>query len=367
MLQIRGGWQAMRSTIQDVAKHARVSVATVSHVINNTHYVSPELKTRVYEAIEALNYRPNKLARALNRRDIPLLALIVPDISNPYWSSFARSVQDVTDQHNYSVIVCSSDGLYEREIRFLRSLSGWISGLILHPYHVTSDDVNQLIGTSIPMVILGDFTTSENQPSNWDWVASNNLESAKLAVEHLIGLGHKNIAFIQGPEGTPTSLRRLYGFQRALDQAGLPVINQWLMPGEYTQQSGYLAMKDLLNGSILPTAVFCANDLTALGALEAAKQLGYRVPQDLSIVGFDDIDEAALASPPLTTIRLSPRYVGNVAAETLLERLQGRQEPTHAVIEGSLIIRQSTAEPVKTQANPLPETSLNPDLISNPK
>jgi LacI family transcriptional regulator len=355
----------MKSTIQDVARQAGVSVATVSHVINNTHYVSPELEKRVREAIESLNYRPNKLARALNRRDVPLLALIVPDISNPYWSSFARSVQDVTDQHNYSVIVCSSDGLYDREIRFLRSLSGWISGLILHPYHVTPEDVNQLTGNAIPIVILGDFTTSETQPANWDRVASNNLESAQLAVEHLIKLGHQNIAFIQGPEGTPTSLRRLYGFRQALDRAGLPVRDQWLVPGDYTQQGGYVAMKALLSESIVPTAIFCANDLSALGALEAAKQLGYRVPQDLSIVGFDDIDEAALASPPLTTIRLSPRYVGKVAAETLLERLKGRQEPTQALIEGSLMIRQSTAEPSRSPVVRSPD--IDPDLIISPE
>ena len=358
---------AMKSTIQDVAKQAGVSVATVSHVINNTHYVSPELKQRVNDAIEALSYRPNKLARALNRRDVPLLALIVPDISNPYWSSFARSVQDVTDQHDYSVIVCSSDGLYDREIRFLRSLSGWISGLILHPYHVTSDDVNQLIGNSIPVVILGDFTSPESQPVNWDRVASNNYESAQLAVEHLIGLGHRNIAFIQGPEGTPTSLRRLDGFRRALEKTGLQVNDDWLMPGEYTRQSGYLAMKVLLNRSIPPTSVFCANDLTALGALEAAKQLGYYVPKDLSIVGFDDIDEAALASPPLTTIRLSPRYVGNVAAETLIERLKGRQEPAQVSIEGSLVIRQSTAEPRGSPEIKSASTLLDRELITNPE
>jgi len=359
--------KAMKATIRDVANLAGVSVATVSHVINSTHYVSPELKKRVFEAIDALNYRPNKLARALNRSDVPLLALIVPDISNPYWSSFARSVQDLTDQHNYSVIVCSSDGLYEREIRFLRSLSGWISGLILHPYHVTKDDVNQTIGNSIPLVILGDFTPAENQPSNWDRVASNNLESAQLAVEHLIGLGHRKIAFIQGPEGTPSSLLRLRGFQHALEQAGIPVNHEWLVPGEYTQFGGYTAMNAMLGGAALPTAVFCANDLSAMGALEAAKQQGYRVPQDFSIVGFDDIDEAALASPTLTTIRLSPRYVGNVAAETLLERLQGRQEPKRTLIEGALIVRQSTAEPGALPAIQSSQSDRKSNLISNPK
>jgi DNA-binding LacI/PurR family transcriptional regulator len=130
---------------------------------------------------------------------------------------------------------------------------------------------------------------------------------------------------------------------------------------------GYTAMKDLLGGADLPTAVFCANDLSALGALEAAKQLGYRLPQDLSIVGFDDIDEAALASPPLTTIRLSPRAVGKVAAETLLERLQGRQEPKSTLIEGSLIIRESTSAPANLPIIQPPGTDIRPDLISRPE
>src|SRR4030065_1590401 len=124
-----------KSTIRDVAKSARVSVATVSHVINKTYIVSAELEQRVNDAINALNYQPNKLARALNRRDLPLLALIVPDISNPYWSAFSRAVQDIADIRDYSVIVCSSGGLYEREKRFLRSLSGWIGGSIVVAYH----------------------------------------------------------------------------------------------------------------------------------------------------------------------------------------------------------------------------------------
>jgi LacI family transcriptional regulator len=335
-----------KATIQDVAKFAEVSVATVSHVINKTHYVSPELKQRVNAAIKALNYQPNQLARALNRKDFPLLALIVPDISNPYWSSFSRAVQDVADTREYSVIVCSSDGLYDREKRFLHSLSGWIGGIIIHPYHVTLADVNQLIGDKIPVLIQGDFSSVETQLQNWDQVVTNNLESAQLAVEHLVHLGHRNIAFIQGPEGTLTSKRRLAGYQQALATAGLPVMDALIIGGDYTYRGGYLAMKELLSRQVRPTAVACANDLSALGALEAARQIGLSIPQELSIVGFDDIDESALASPPLTTIHLSPRHIGTVAAETLIGRLGGRQDPIRVLIEGSLIIRESTAEAV---------------------
>jgi LacI family transcriptional regulator len=332
-------------TIRDVARHAGVSVATVSHVINETHYVTPELHERVFDAIRELDYRPNKLARALSRQAIPLLALIVPDISNPYWSAVARAVQDVTDQHEYSVIVCSSDGMPEREARFLRTLSGWVSGMILHPYHLASEHVSRLSGDQVPVVILGDFTTPTKQPAHWDQVTSSNLEGARLAVEHLIQLGHRRIGFVQGAEGTPSSLRRLAGYRSALEQAGLPIQDELIAPGDYTQAGGRRALASLLALAQPPTAVFCANDLTAFGALEVAHRRGLEVPGDISIVGFDDIDEAASAQPPLTTISQPPRRVGTVTAETLIERLGGRIEPTFRSVPGTLMVRQSTAPP----------------------
>jgi LacI family transcriptional regulator len=337
----------MKATIHDVAKNAGVSVATVSHVINGTHYVSPELSDRVYNAINKLNYQQNKLARALSRKKIPLVALIVPDISNPYWSSLARAVQDVTDPFDYSVIVCSSDGILDREIRFLRSLSGWVSGVILHPYHVSQLQVNQLILHNSPVVILGEFATSEKQPSNWDQVAANNRESVMAAVEHLISLGHQRIAFIQGTAGTPSSVKRMAGFLDALNSAGLPVDDNLIIPGDYTRVGGRRAMAELVTQPNPPSAVVCANDLSALGALEEAQIRGYKVPQSISIVGYDDIDEAALASPPLTTIRLPPHEIGIVAAEKLIERLKGREESSHALIQGELIVRESTARLLK--------------------
>jgi len=336
------------ATIRDVARVAGVSVATVSHVVNGTHYVSPELRQRVVDAIEALNYRPNRLARALSRKAVPLLALVVPDISNPYWSCVARAVQDVVDRHGYSVIVCSTDGLLQREVRFLQSLSGWISGLILHAYHVTHEHIDPYMGEGVAVVIIGDFMAGHEQPRTWDHVRGDNEGGAQAAVEHLISLGHRRIAFIQGPAGTPSSTRRLTGFRRALERAGLPVLEELVVPGSYTREAGRTGIERLLAMPEPPTAVFCANDLIALGALEAAQQLGWQVPRDLSIVGFDDIDEAARARPPLTTIRQPPQHLGAVAAELLMERLSGRVEPRHTVLEFSLVVRESTAPPQPT-------------------
>jgi LacI family transcriptional regulator len=314
-------------------------------VINDTHYVSPELRRRVLDAIEALDYRPNGLARALSRRRVPLIALIVPDISNPYWSCVARAVQDITDTYDYSVIVCSHDGVLEREIRFLRSLSDWSSGLILHPYNVTYEDFSRYLETTVPAVIFGGFTTTEETPSNWDYVSGNNERGAQLAVEHLTQLGHRRIAFLQGPPRTPSGVKRLVGFRRALELAGLPVEESLLIPGDYTKAAGRTGMATLLDMEIPPTAVFCANDLIALGALEVANSSGYRVPQDLSIVGFDDIEDAAYASPPLTTIKQSPHQLGAIGAQTLMDRINGRAESVSIVIDFSLVIRESSAPP----------------------
>jgi DNA-binding LacI/PurR family transcriptional regulator len=164
-------------------------------------------------------------------------------------------------------------------------------------------------------------------------------------VEHLLQWGHKQIGFIQGPADTPTSIKRLAGFLRAFELAGLPVDEELLVRGDYTREGGRQAMDTLLNLPEPPTALFCANDLSALGALETAKRRGYRIPQDLSIVGFDDIDEAAHSSPPLTTIRQSPRELGTIGARTLIERLNGRTEPARITIEFSLVVRHSTAPP----------------------
>jgi LacI family transcriptional regulator len=335
-------------TIRDVAREAGVSVATVSHVINKTHYVAPERLDRVYAAIEALNYQPNKLARALSRQTVPLLALIVPDISNPYWSAVARAVQDITDPHSYSVIVCSSDGQPEREARFLQSLSGWVSGMILHPYYPAAETYAPFIGSTVPVVVLGDFSPGDHPPTQWDQVTSRNLEGARAAVEHLLGLGHRRIAFVEGLPGTPSSLKRLAGYRAALQAGGQAPDPNLIVAGDYTQAGGRRAAQALLDLAQPATAVFCANDLSALGVLQMAQMRGLRVPRDVSIVGFDDIDEAALATPPLTTFSQPPRLVGTVTAATLLERLQGRKEPVRRSVEGTLIIRASTAPPAPT-------------------
>lgn len=336
--------KSKEATIRDVARLAKVSTATVSHVINGTHYVSPELERRVSQAIEMLEYRPNRLAKALSSRSLPLLALVVPDISNPYWSSVTRSIQSVTDQHGYSVIVCSTDGVLEREVRFLQTLSGWVSGLLIHPYHITHEHVSRFMSKDFPVVILGDFIAKIPLPDSWDRVQGSNCEGAVIATNHLLELGHRRIAFIQGTHETSSSIRRLEGYQLALQQAGIAVDEELILYGNYTQDGGRKAMQQLLALDRPPSAVFCANDLSAFGALQAAHQAKVEIPSSLSVVGFDDIDQASYSDPPLTTIRQSPASLGEIGAAKLIERLEeGRTEPVNLSLDISLVVRASTA------------------------
>lgn len=330
-------------TIRDVAKKAGVSVATVSHVINKTHYVTQGRLDRVYAAVKALNYQPNKLARALSQKAVPLLALIVPDIGNPYWSAVARAVQDITEPHNYSVIVCSSDGQPEREARFLRSLSGWVSGMILHPYYPAAEHYRPLSGGDVPVVVLGDFTAGDQHPAHWDQVTSNNLEGAREAVEHLLELGHRRIAFVQGLAGTPSSLKRLAGFRSAFEQAGLALASDLIIAGDYTQAGGRRAAETLFDRDERPTAVFCANDLSALGVLQVAQLRGLRVPQDVSVVGFDDIPLAAYVDPPLTTVRIPAFELGLAAGQALVDRVARLPVADRTLLPIELVVRASTA------------------------
>jgi LacI family transcriptional regulator len=335
-----------KTTIRDVAQLAQVSTATVSHVINGTHFVSPKLEERVLKAIETLEYRPNKLAKALSSRSLPLLALVVPDISNPYWSTVTRAIQEATDPYGYSVIVCSTDGVLEREIRFLQTLSGWVSGLIIHPYHITHEHVARFMSKDLPVVILGDFLVDEPLPATWDRVGGSNLKGAQIAVEHLLALGHQRIAFIQGPKDTPSGMRRLEGYLAALANASLPRHDELIQTGDYSLNGGRRAMESLLALADPPSAVFCANDFSAFGALHAAHRLGIKIPANLSVVGFDDVERAEYSDPPLTTIRQSPADLGEIGAKILLERLEkGRIKQIRRSLELSLIKRQSTAPP----------------------
>jgi LacI family transcriptional regulator len=332
-----------RPTQADVARLANVSQAMVSYVLNDNNSVTipGETRERIQNAMESLGYQPNRTARSLRASKTYTIAVVIPDITNPFYPAFARGIQDVADQHQYDVITYNTDGLAEKEHRYLQSLlEGRVDGVVTVLFHTSAPALFQLLDHNIPVVRLeAAHKNSGERPL--DNVYLDNVAAAKLAVRHLIEKGHKRIGMLTGSEG-PSSYR-LIGYSLMLEQCGVPLDEALIQTGEFNEEGGYHAMQALLEQTLRPTAVFAANDLMAMGAYLAIKEAGLRIPEDIAVVGFDNIPTAKLVSPPLTTVDQFQRRVGQRAAEMLFERLIGIPSPLGRSEElpHQLIIRAS--------------------------
>jgi LacI family transcriptional regulator len=331
-------------TMKDVAQRAGVSVSTVSHVINETRFVSDELRERVLRAMRELNYQPDAVARSLRTKKTHVVALVIPDITNPYYPQVARGVQDVAEESDYVVILCNTDRLLGREVRFLEALRRQrVDGLILNPSGVTSRDLREFQETQIPVVLIG----SQIDHPEFDVVMIDNVQGAYDAVKYLIGLGHHHIGLIGGSRATSSGEQRSQGYIRALTHHGLPIDESLITEGPFTHEGGYESMKRLLTLQSPPTAVFASSDVMAIGALMGTQEAGLQVPDDLSLVGFDDIAEASITTPKLTTIAQPNYQTGEVAARLLFEHIEAASPPPRqkVVLDHKLVIRGSTAPP----------------------
>ena len=329
-------------TMKDVAARAGVSVTTVSHVLNKTRFVTPEVSQRVMTAISELSYAPDPVARGLRSRRTNLIALVIPDINNPFFPELARGAQDVADDHNYVAILCNTDRKGTRERRFLETLRRQrVEGLILNPAEVTAGELLTLQAGGVEIVLLGQQIS---HPA-FDVVMIDNVQGAHDMVSYLIKCGHKRIAHLGGLRSASSGRLRYEGYLRALEEHGLAADPALISEGAFTKQEGHAAMHRLLAVRPLPTAIFAVNDLVAVGALMALKEAGVRVPQDVAIAGFDNIDEAACIEPALTTIN-QPKYeMGKAAAELLFRCLESGKTPRqcqHIILSHELVARAST-------------------------
>jgi len=329
--------------MRDVAERAGVSVTTVSHVINGTRHVSDELRNRVLEAMQALAYQPNALARSLRRNESCTIGMILPDAMNPYFAEIARSIEDTSFSEDYSVIICNSDGNLAKELNYINVLmEKRVDGIIFVAAGMSAEHIRMLQDKRMPVVVV-----DRDSPGVMvDSVQINNAAGGWLATSHLIELGHTHIACIAGPSDVTPSGERVDGYRRALHEAGLPILAENIVRGDFHAASGYQITKELLARDKRPTAIFACNDLMAIGALSAAKAMGFRVPEDISVVGFDDIYLAAYSNPPLTTVR-QPKYeMGQLATKLLLERIQDPDLPPRTpLLDTELMIRASTCSP----------------------
>lgn len=334
-----------KTTIRDVAERAGVSVATVSAVVNHSRFVSPELSERVSEAIRELNYQPNRLARALKSRRSRTIAYLLPSIMNPFFPETLKGIEDVASAAGYIVVVCNTDLVAERLMRYAAMLvESRADGVIVSSPGGPS--LNALAATmrenGIPIVVVH----GPRSLTGLDRILANDEQGGYIATRHLLELGHRAIAFLGVKESTTSSLR-LAGYRRALGEYGLAQSDESVHLGDgFTEEAGYLLAKLALSEGRRVTAVFAANDPMALGALRAAEEEGRSVPGDLSLVGFDDT-LASLTRPKLTSVGV-PKYVmGQMATQVLLERIEGKvhSPPREVVIVPGLVRRASTIPP----------------------
>jgi LacI family transcriptional regulator len=328
-------------TIKDVAQAAGVSITTVSHTINGTRRVSDELKTRVLQAMQELDYRPNVLARSLRVGQTKTTGLIIPDNSNFFFAEIARAIEDIGYQHGYSVILCNSDGKTEKQRRYIQTLADKkVDGVIFISSGETAEDVEYLKDNEIEVVAVD--RDLPHMPA--DVVLLDNELAGYQATRYLIDLGHRRIACISGPSNLTPSAQRVDGYRRAMQEASLELNPAHQVVGDFQTTGGEAGIARLLGLRPRPSAAFVCNDMMAIGAIRAARCRGVQVPEDLSIVGFDDIALARAMSPALTTMAQPILEIARIATELLIRRMQGELDTAarqRIVLRAQLVIRDS--------------------------
>lgn len=328
-----------RITMQDIARHANVSVGTVSHVINGTVPVRSAAKLRVQEAIEKLGFHPNHLSRALRTRRSNLIGMVIPDITNPFFPSVVRGVEDVAYMSSYRILLCNADNNIEKETEYLNDLCSFMpAGIILIP-----TNAYELKWTSgFPLVCI------DRQPVGWqgDSVTVDNFEGGFSAGKLLASLEHRTIGIIRGSSTVVSSNERVRGFVDALQHSNITVSPEYVQEGLFNHESGYTCAMRLLRLVPRPSAIFACSDLMALGALAAVKASKLQCPRDVSIIGYDGLSLIDYTEPPLTSISQPSYQLGYAAARLLLDRIEGDQSaPRNIVLHTELRLQDSVQKP----------------------
>ena len=329
------------ATIKDVAALAGISYTTVSHVVNRTRPVSEPVRLKVEAAIKQLDYVPSAVARSLKAKTTATIGLLVPNSLNPYFAELARGIEDYCERNGYCVILCNSDDNAEKQRNYLRVLlEKRVDGLIVTSVGGDDDGLAAgLKGVRTPMVIVDRGLEGVDV----DLVRIDHEQGAYLATRHLVALGHRDIACIGGPAHTRVAQMRLAGYQRALQEAGIAVPASRVLESDFTSTGGYSAAAILLEKNP-PSAIFAGNDMIGIGVLRAAAERNIRVPSELSVIGFDDIQMSRYVYPALTTVGQSILQLGEMAAGVLLRRIATPDMATdQRIVTPSIVLRESTA------------------------
>ena len=331
--------------IRAVAALAKVSIATVSRTINGTPVVSDRLAKRVWQAIEQLNYFPNTHARSLVSGRSRILGIIVENITNPFFPELIQNFEEIAVAHGYEILVSSSNSdpaVLTTCVR--RMIERKVEGVAMLTFGEEEPVLDQLAFHDIP-IVLAEFRLKDPKTST---ILLDYTSGIRAAVDHLVSLGHRKIAFLAGPHQIHSAVTRENDFRTAMDAAGLPIQKKWVIECDHTLKGGVAGFDKLQALASRPSAILCSNDMTAIGVLRAAYLKGLHVPQDLSVVGLDDIDFAEFTLPPLTTIRLSRADLARAAFDALRQQAEQAGSPTmqrEFLVSTSLVLRGSTAPP----------------------
>ena len=343
-----------RVTIHDVAERAQVSPSTVSLVLNGKNdRMRADTFDRVMKAVEELGYAANQMARGLKMGFVPTIGLVVPTVANPFWGEFARCVEHAAMKKDYQVLLCNAERVPEREKRYVESmLSRGIRGVILGSSPLSLKHLSGVTKRGLQVVAFDRLTLGE-PGVELDSVRVDNAAGSKVAITHLLELGHRRIAFVSGSLSSASRKDRLDGYRATLLAAGIEpdpklIWTENVNPGDGDEEAteiGRMAAVELLKRSAPPTAFFAINDMTAVGIYAGIHEMGLRIPEDISVVGFDDIHLCTIMNPPVTTMRQPLEELMNKAVNLLIGRMEGvnREPPVHLTLATELIVRGSTA------------------------
>lgn len=330
----------IRPTIREVAERAGVAPTTVSRVLNNSGYVSQETRRRVEAAVVELGYLPNMLSRGLRLKRTNVIALIVSDITNPFWTTVTRGVEDAAQAEGITVILCNTDEKPAKLEAYVKVLmQQQVDGILMAPADDSASAIQAVQAKQIPLVVV------DRVPDDVcvDVVRGDSEGGAFQLTEYLLSLGHRRIAILSGPATASTSKQRIAGYQQAIAARGLAADPTLIFSGEYNPQHGYETATHLMASAAPPSAIFAGNSMIAVGVLSALTEMGVRVPEDLSVAGFDDLVPGVHMEPFLTIVNQFPYQLGYTAAQVLLRQIDGTEAPgcRNMILPVELMIRRS--------------------------
>jgi LacI family transcriptional regulator len=339
-----------RVTIVQVAKEAGVSLGTVSRVINDDVHVADETRERVLAVAKELGYVANRQARGLKGRKTNTIGVLVPNLGSGYIGEIMRGIDHELEINQLDLMLFTTQRMADKETKYVANMmQGMVDGLLFLIPRSPSDYIGTLSDRNFPFVLIDNQVADEPCP----YVGATNWQGAYKATEYLIELGHKRIAFITGSMDLNSATDRLEGYKSALRTHHIPVNPDLIYEGDYTQPSGYAGATTLLELQEIPTAVFASNDALAMGAMDAVRNRGLRVPEDISVMGFDDVPQSAMIRPALTTVRQPLEQMGRVATQMIIDILKNPEKETEQMrLPTELIVRDSAQPPDTGSANP---------------